>query len=127
LVPDVILGQYRHGAEVAERAGILLADTTCEFGVDPTPGELVLVDEALTPASSRLWDADRYTAGGPQPSYDKQFVRDWLEREGWNKTYPGPELPAAIVEGTRERYVTAFERIASASFDRYLREAVVGA
>ena len=126
-VRDVSLALYRHGAEVAERAGILLADTKFEFGLDPTTGELLLVDEVLTPDSSRLWDAATYTAGSPQPSYDKQFVRDWLEREGWNKTYPGPELPAAIVEGTRERYVTAFERIASASFDRYLREDVVAA
>jgi phosphoribosylaminoimidazole-succinocarboxamide synthase len=126
-VRDVSLALYRHGAAVAERAGILLADTKFEFGLDPATGELLLVDELLTPDSSRFWDAATYAAGGPQPSYDKQFVRDWLESEGWDKTYPGPELPAAIVEGTRRRYLTAFERIAGASFERYLREDVIAA
>ena len=83
-------------------------------------GELILVDEVLTPDSSRFWDATAYAPGGPQPSFDKQFVRDWLETQPWAKTAPGPELPAEVVAGTRERYVEAFERITGGSFARYL-------
>jgi phosphoribosylaminoimidazole-succinocarboxamide synthase len=116
---------YAHGAGVAERAGIILADTKLEFGVDESTGELLLVDEVLTPDSSRFWDAAAYEPGRAQPSYDKQFVRDWLEAQPWDKTPPGPELPADVVAGTRERYVTAFERITGASLDRYLQEDVI--
>jgi phosphoribosylaminoimidazole-succinocarboxamide synthase len=87
--------------------------------------QLILVDEALTPDSSRFWDAATYEPGRPQASFDKQFVRDWLEAQPWDKTAPGPELPADVVEGTRARYVEAFERITGASFDRYLREDVI--
>jgi phosphoribosylaminoimidazole-succinocarboxamide synthase len=83
------------------------------------------VDEALTPDSSRFWDAATYEPGRAQASYDKQFVRDWLEAQGWNKRPPGPELPEDVVEGTRARYVEAYERITGASFARYLEEDVI--
>jgi phosphoribosylaminoimidazole-succinocarboxamide synthase len=123
-VREASLALYRRGAAVCERAGIVLADTKFEFGVLPS-GELLLVDEALTPDSSRFWDAAAWSPGGPQPSYDKQFVRDWLERQPWDKRAPGPDLPAEVVAGTRERYVTAFERITGGSFARYLEEDVI--
>jgi len=86
---------------------------------------LLLIDELLTPDSSRFWDAAAYEPGRPQSSFDKQFVRDWLEVQPWDKSAPGPALPASIVEGTRERYIAAFERITGASFARYLREDVI--
>ena len=121
-VRDIALALYRFGSSVAEPAGIILADTKFEFGVDPKTGELLLIDEVLTPDSSRFWDAATYEPGRPAASFDKQFVRDWLEGQPWDKTAPGPELPADIVEGTRARYVEAFERITGASFDRYLEE-----
>jgi phosphoribosylaminoimidazole-succinocarboxamide synthase len=123
---DIALRLYRHGAAVCERAGIILADTKLEFGTWPDPGDLVLVDEVLTPDSSRFWDAATWSPGGPQPSFDKQFVRDWLEQQPWDKTDPGPELPADVVSGTRARYVEAYERISGASFARYLEEDVIG-
>jgi phosphoribosylaminoimidazole-succinocarboxamide synthase len=116
---------YDRGAAVCERAGIILADTKLEFGVDPASGELLLVDEVLTPDSSRFWDAASYEPGRPQASYDKQFVRDWLEAQPWDKTAPGPALPPDVVAGTRARYVAAFERITGASFARYLEEDVI--
>jgi phosphoribosylaminoimidazole-succinocarboxamide synthase len=119
------LALYVHAAEVTERAGIILADTKFEFGIDPATGELLLIDEALTPDSSRFWDAATYAPGGPQASFDKQFVRDWLETQPWDKTAPGPALPPDVVDGTRARYVEAFERITGASFERYLREDVI--
>ncbi len=87
--------------------------------------QLILVDEALTPDSSRFWDAASYEPGRPQASFDKQFVRDWLEGQSWDKTDPGPALPEDVIRGTRERYVAAFERITGASFDRYLAEDVI--
>jgi phosphoribosylaminoimidazole-succinocarboxamide synthase len=119
---SVAIRLYERAAAVTERAGILLADTKFEFGTWPDPDDLVLADEVLTPDSSRFWDAAAWSPGGPQPSYDKQFVRDWLERQSWDKTPPGPELPPDVVEGTRARYVEAFERITGASFARYLEE-----
>jgi len=121
-VQDVAIELYRYGSAVAEPAGIILADTKFEFGVDRSTGELLLIDEVLTPDSSRFWDAATYEPGRAQASFDKQFVRDWLETQAWGKSAPGPELPAAIVEGTRARYVEAFERITRASFGRYLAE-----
>lgn len=124
-VRDVALRLYRRGAEIAEKAGILLADTKFELGTALDSGELILIDEVLTPDSSRFWDAAAYEPGRAQASYDKQPIRDWLETQPWNKTYPGPELPADIVSGTRARYVAAFERITGASFQRYLQEDVV--
>jgi phosphoribosylaminoimidazole-succinocarboxamide synthase len=125
-VRDLALALYRFGSSVAEPAGIILADTKFEFGVDRQSGELLLIDEVLTPDSSRFWDAATYEPGRAQASFDKQFVRDWLEAQPWDKTAPGPELPADIVEGTRARYVEAFERITGASFDRYLAEDTIG-
>jgi phosphoribosylaminoimidazole-succinocarboxamide synthase len=116
---------YAAGSAVCERAGIILADTKLEFGVWPDPTDLILADEVLTPDSSRFWEAASYEPGGPQASYDKQYVRDWLERQPWDKTAPGPELPAEIVAGTRSRYIEAFERITGASFERYLEEDLV--
>jgi phosphoribosylaminoimidazole-succinocarboxamide synthase len=123
-VQEVAIAIYRLGSTVTARAGIILADTKFEFGLLPD-GPLLLVDEVLTPDSSRFWDAARYEPGRPQASYDKQYVRDWLETRPWDKAAPGPELPAEIVEGTRRRYVEAFERITGASFDRYLEEDVI--
>ena len=124
-VEAAALGLYAFGVAACERAGIILADTKFEFGLDPATGELLLVDEVMTPDSSRFWDAATWAPGGPQPSYDKQYVRDWLERQPWGKTAPGPELPPDVVAGTRARYVEAYERITGASFARYLEEDVV--
>ncbi len=123
-VRDASLALYAHGAAVCERAGIILADTKFEFGVLPD-GEIILIDEVMTPDSSRFWDAAAYEPGRAQASYDKQFVRDWLERQPWGKTAPGPELPDDVVAGTRSRYVEAYERITGASFARYLSEDVI--
>ena len=122
-VRDVALRLYELGAARCTVAGIVLADTKFEMGL--VDGELILVDEALTPDSSRFWDAAAYEPGGPQASYDKQFVRDWLETQSWDKSAPGPELPDDVVAGTRARYVAAFERITGARFERYLREDVI--
>jgi phosphoribosylaminoimidazole-succinocarboxamide synthase len=110
---------YRFASEYALERGIIIADTKFEFGVDGA-GELVLADEAFTPDSSRFWPADQYEPGRPQPSFDKQFVRDYCESLGWDKTYPGPELPDDVVSGTRARYVDAFERLTELPFMRYL-------
>ncbi len=114
---------YRRAAARCATVGLILADTKFEFGL--VDGELILVDEVLTPDSSRFWDAATYAPGGPQTSYDKQFVRDWLERQPWAKSAPGPELPPDVVAGTRQRYVQAYERITGASFTRYLAEDVI--
>jgi phosphoribosylaminoimidazole-succinocarboxamide synthase len=115
------LALYRYAAEYTEARGIILADTKFELGVD-RDGTLVLGDEALTPDSSRFWPAAGYAAGGPQPSYDKQYVRDYTESLGWEKTYPGPEVPADVVAGTRARYVEAFELLTGLAFDDYLAD-----
>jgi len=112
---------YRFAAEHAGARGILIADTKFEFGVD-TGGPLVLGDEALTPDSSRFWPADEYAPGRPQASFDKQFVRDFCEKTGWKKTYPGPELTQEVVTGTRARYVEAFERLTGIAFTRYVAD-----
>ena len=122
-VRDVALRLYEQASAHCASVGLLLADTKFEFGL--VDGQLILVDEVLTPDSSRFWDAAAYAPGRPQASFDKQFVRDWLERQPWNKTAPGPELPAAVVAGTRDRYVEAFQRITGASFERYLEEDVI--
>jgi phosphoribosylaminoimidazole-succinocarboxamide synthase len=123
-VRDVALRLYAHGAAACARAGILLADTKFELGL-AGDGTLVLADEVLTPDSSRFWESAAHAPGGPQRSYDKQYVRDWLERQAWDKTDPGPALPDDVVAGTRARYVEAFERITGASFARYLQEDVI--
>jgi phosphoribosylaminoimidazole-succinocarboxamide synthase len=118
---DVTLRVYARGTEIAAAAGIILADTKVELGL--LAGELVLGDEVLTPDSSRFWPAESWAPGGPQPSYDKQYVRDWLSASGWDKTPPGPELPEEVVERTRAKYVEAYERLTGSSFDSYLRRA----
>jgi len=117
------LALYERASAHCESVGLILADTKFELGL--VDGALILVDEVLTPDSSRFWDAATYAPGGPQASFDKQFVRDWLERQAWDKTWPGPALPADVVAGTRSRYVDAFERITGASFERYLAEDVI--
>jgi len=121
---DASLALYRFATEHAESRGIILADTKFEFGLS-AEGMLVLGDEALTPDSSRFWPADEYEPGRSQPSFDKQFVRDWCDAAGWDKTPPGPELPDDLVAGTRERYVEAFERLTSIAFERYLEDPTV--
>jgi phosphoribosylaminoimidazole-succinocarboxamide synthase len=113
------LAVYRFAARHALARGIIVADTKFEFGVDHA-GRVVLADEALTPDSSRFWPAAEYRPGRPQPSFDKQFVRDWCETTGWDKTDPGPDLPLEVVAGTRARYVEAFERLTEVEFAAYL-------
>src|SRR5262245_40072968 len=120
-VERLSLELYRVACDHAGERGIVIADTKFEFGLDRA-GRVVLGDEALTPDSSRFWPADQYVPGAPQPSFDKQFVRDYCEQTGWNKTYPGPDLPESVVAGTRARYVEAFERLTNLSFDRYLAD-----
>ena len=124
-VRDIALALYRRGAAIAEKAGIILADTKYELGTALDTGDLILIDEVMTPDSSRFWDAATYEPGRAQASFDKQPIRDWLETQPWDKTYPGPELPADIVTGTRARYAAAFERITGASFERYLQEDLI--
>jgi phosphoribosylaminoimidazole-succinocarboxamide synthase len=115
------LALYRFASDYAAERGIIIADTKFEFGIGDE-GRLVLADEAFTPDSSRFWPADSYAPGTAQPSFDKQFVRDYCESLGWDKTDPGPELPENVVVGTRARYVEAFERLTERSFDAYLDE-----
>jgi len=107
---DLTLQLYAEGAAYAESRGIIVADTKFEFGLLPD-GELILIDEILTPDSSRFWPQDGYRPGGPQPSFDKQFVRDYLEQIQWNKQPPVPSLPDEVVAKTREKYVEAFRRL----------------
>jgi phosphoribosylaminoimidazole-succinocarboxamide synthase len=120
-VERTALELYRFASDHAAAHGILIADTKFEFGLD-ADGALVLADEAFTPDSSRFWPADEYAPGGPQPSFDKQFVRDYCEELGWDKTAPGPELPDDVVAGTRARYVEAFERLTGVAFDDYVAD-----
>jgi len=110
---------YRFACERAARSGIILADTKLEFGIG-AGGQLVLADEVFTPDSSRFWPLEGYRPGGPQPSFDKQYVRDYLESIEWDKTPPGPSLPDEVVQGTRARYVEAFERLTGVGFDDYV-------
>jgi len=111
-VRRVSLALYNDAARYARTRGIIIADTKFEFGLD-TSGNLVLMDEILTPDSSRFWEADTWQPGGSPASYDKQFVRDWLETLDWDKTAPGPELPPAVIEGTLSRYHEAINRLTS--------------
>ena len=126
-IRDQAIRLYRFGAAVTARRGVLLADTKLEFGMIDGPSQryLTLIDEVMTPDSSRFWEAASYEPGRTEDSYDKQFVRDWLETQSWDKRPPGPELPDDVVAGTRDRYIEAFERITGASFDRYLEEDVI--
>ena len=113
---DLTLRIYREAAAYALERGIIIADTKFEFGLDPD-GRIVWMDEALTPDSSRFWPADSYEPGRGQPSYDKQYLRDWLERSGWNKQPPAPVLPAEVVAGTLERYREAYRRLTGSSIE----------
>jgi phosphoribosylaminoimidazole-succinocarboxamide synthase len=126
---DIAIALYTFGRDRAEEAGIILADTKYELGLVPGDGpaekRLILIDEVMTPDSSRFWELAAYEPGRAQASYDKQFVRDWLEGQPWDKTPPGPGLPDDVVDGTRERYVEAYERVTGASFARYLRDDVI--
>jgi phosphoribosylaminoimidazole-succinocarboxamide synthase len=112
---------YAFAADHARNRGIIIADTKFEFGLDGE-GRLLLGDEAFTPDSSRFWPADTYAPGGPQPSFDKQFVRDFCEKTGWDKTPPGPPLPPEVVTGTRARYVEAFEHLTGIAFTDYVAD-----
>jgi phosphoribosylaminoimidazole-succinocarboxamide synthase len=116
---EAALAVYGFAARHAEDRGIFLADTKFELGVD-VDGVVTLADEAVTPDSSRFWPASGYAPGGPQPSFDKQYVRDWCLSTGWDRTAPGPSLPPDVVRGTRERYVEAFERLTGIPFARYV-------
>jgi phosphoribosylaminoimidazole-succinocarboxamide synthase len=118
-VERISLELYRFAAEYALERGIVIADTKFELGVGPE-GVVTLGDEALTPDSSRFWPADEYEPGRGQPSFDKQYVRDYCESLGWDKAPPGPELPDQVVAGTRARYVEAFEQLTGIGFDDYL-------
>ena len=109
---------YLRASHYAADRGVILADTKFEFGY--ADGDLLLIDEVLTPDSSRYWPADQWTPGQEVPSFDKQYVRDWLDTTHWDRTDPAPDLPDEVVEGTRQRYVEAYERISGASFDEYL-------
>jgi phosphoribosylaminoimidazole-succinocarboxamide synthase len=116
---ELTLDLYERAAAVAASRGIILADTKFEFGF--CDGELILVDEVCTPDSSRLWPADTYEPGHAQPSFDKQYVRDWLDASGWDREPPPPELPADVVANTAARYREAYERLAGEPFAAYLR------
>ena len=116
---DVSIALYQRAADHARERGIILADTKFEFGLDDS-GTLVLGDEVLTPDSSRFWPADSYEPGRAQPSFDKQYVRDWAAGTGWDKTPPAPAIPDDVVARTRELYVEAYERIAGEPFSAWL-------
>src|SRR5438132_8157254 len=115
---ELTLSIYEFAAARALERGIILADTKFEFGF--AEGELILIDEVLTPDSSRFWPADRYEPGHAQPSFDKQFVRDWLDANGWDHEPPPPALPDDVVSQTASRYREAYERITGESFSAYL-------
>ena len=116
---ELTLTLYELGAGLAGERGVILADTKFEFGF--IDGEIALCDEVMTPDSSRFWPADEYRPGGPQPSFDKQYVRDWLDRSGWDHEPPPPELPPEVIGQTAVRYREAYERITGRPFDDYLR------
>ena len=115
-VRDLTLAIYRFAADFALQRGIIIADTKLEFGLDSS-GKLHVMDEMLTPDSSRFWPADEYREGISPPSYDKQYVRDYLETLDWNKQAPGPAVPADIIEGTRQRYAEALWKLAEIKLD----------
>jgi phosphoribosylaminoimidazole-succinocarboxamide synthase len=110
------LALYRRAADTALERGLILADTKFEWGIEPNSGEVLLIDEILTPDSSRYWPAHGYEAGQSQHSFDKQFVRDWLESTGWDKASPPPRLPNEVVRRTREKYVECYERLTGQKF-----------
>jgi phosphoribosylaminoimidazole-succinocarboxamide synthase len=123
-VEGAALAVYRFAADHAAERGIIVADTKFEFGLDDE-GRLVLADECVTPDSSRFWPADAYEPGRPQPSFDKQYVRDFVESLGWDKAPPAPDLPPEVVDGTRRRYLDAFERLTGIPFTEYLADPTV--
>jgi phosphoribosylaminoimidazole-succinocarboxamide synthase len=112
----VSLSLYQTARDFAELRGLILADTKFEFGRDRATGEMILIDEVLTPDSSRYWPASQYKPGGPQPSFDKQFVRDWLDASGWDKSSPPPPLPDDVVEKTRAKYIEAYQILTGQPF-----------
>ncbi len=114
------LGLYDKGSSVALERGVIIADTKFEFGL--VDDEVILIDEVLTPDSSRFWPEDLYEAGKSQPSFDKQYVRDWLNESGWDRNPPPPDLPEDVVQATRSRYIEAYERVSGRSFDDWLTE-----
>jgi phosphoribosylaminoimidazole-succinocarboxamide synthase len=116
---ELTIALYERGAQVAAERGIIVADTKFEFGF--ADGELILIDEVLTPDSSRFWPAEGYTPGVTQPSFDKQYVRDWLDASGWDHEPPPPDLPAEVVQRTAATYRDAYERVTGDTFDRYLQ------
>ena len=107
---------FMAASKYAETRGLILADTKFEFGRDPKTGKILLIDEALTPDSSRYWPKDTYRPGGPQPSFDKQYVRDWLDASGWDKASPPPSLPDDVVAKTRAKYIQAYETLTEQPF-----------
>ncbi len=117
---EISIAIYQHAAAHALERGIILADTKFEFGLD-ADGALTLGDEVCTPDSSRFWPADQYEPGRSQPSFDKQFVRDWASSTGWDRTPPAPEIPEEVVARTREKYVEAYERITGEPFAEWLQ------
>ena len=117
---DYALALYERAAALALERGVIIADTKFEGGV--VDGEVILIDEVLTPDSSRFWPADLYREGGSQPSFDKQYVRDWLDDSGWDHEPPPPQLPPEVVNATRQRYLEAYERVAGRPFSAYLEE-----
>jgi phosphoribosylaminoimidazole-succinocarboxamide synthase len=116
---ELTVGLYELGAGIAAERGIIVADTKFEFGF--AEGDLILIDEVLTPDSSRFWPADGYRAGRSQPSFDKQYVRDWLDASGWDHEPPAPELPEDVIARTASTYVEAYERITGEPFEDYRR------
>jgi len=117
---QISIAIYRQARDYARDRGIIIADTKFEFGLDE--GGLILIDEVLTPDSSRFWPKEGYSPGGPQPSFDKQFVRDYLESIGWNKNPPAPALPVEIIQKTSQKYIEAYERLTGKSFQYTLLE-----
>jgi phosphoribosylaminoimidazole-succinocarboxamide synthase len=113
-VRDKSIAIYSRARDYAAGRGVIICDTKFEWGL--ADNDLILVDEVLTPDSSRFWPAEGYAPGGPQPSYDKQFVRDWLEASGWNKTPPAPELPPDVVAKTSAKYIEAYEKLTGKKF-----------
>jgi phosphoribosylaminoimidazole-succinocarboxamide synthase len=124
-VRDVSLALYEHAAEHAREHGIILADTKFELGLD-AGGQLMVGDEMCTPDSSRFWPADQYEPGRGQPSFDKQFVRDWASSTGWDRNPPAPPIPDAVVSSTRDKYIEAYERIAGEPLHAWMSRTGVG-